>query len=192
METLRRPFGRSVVIRRRLQEEVESGSDRNFNNPILIHEWEIDTALAASNQHSAPADDGITYVHLRKLIQNKRILRLMCDAFNFWVNNGLPPSLKRATVIPIPKGSDPSKGYRPISLLSCLVKVLERVITKRLRRQYDHLIPTNQSGCMAGCSTIDPLVRLLHASGMSQYRHNLEIKDSESYFCVLFVDFSKA
>ena len=45
---------------------------------------------------------------------------------------------------------------------------------------------------MAGCSTIDPLVRLLHASGMSQYHHNLETEDSESYFAVLFVDFSKA
>ena len=109
----------------------------------------------------------------------------------FGVNNGLPPALKQATIIPIPKGPDPYKGYRPISLLSCLVKVLERVITKRFRHRYDHLIPPNQSGCMARCSTIDPLVRLLHASEMSQYHHNLETEDSESYFAVLFVDFSK-
>ena len=60
-----------------------SESSKRTNNPILIHEWEIDTALAAANQRSAPADDGITYVHLRKQIQNKLILRLMCDVFNF-------------------------------------------------------------------------------------------------------------
>ena len=45
---------------------------------------------------------------------------------------------------------------------------------------------------MAGCSTVDPLVRLLHASGMAQYHHTLPKKKKESYFAVLFLDFSKA
>ena len=45
---------------------------------------------------------------------------------------------------------------------------------------------------MAGRSTIDPLIRLLHASGMAQYNHTPNEEKSESYFAVLFLDFSKA
>ena len=47
----------------------------------------------------------------------------------------LPRQWRCAEVLAIPKpGGDPSlpKGYRPISLLSCISKVLERIVTDRL------------------------------------------------------------
>ena len=47
----------------------------------------------------------------------------------------VPPAWKSAVVIPVPKPEgelSTPKGYRPISLLPCLAKVLERIVTDRL------------------------------------------------------------
>lgn len=44
----------------------------------------------------------------------------------------LPDAWKQAQIIPIPKHNNP-KAYRPISLLSCLGKTLERIVLSRLQ-----------------------------------------------------------
>ena len=47
----------------------------------------------------------------------------------------VPPEWKSALVVPVPKPDGDltlPKGYRPISLLPCLAKVLERIVTERL------------------------------------------------------------
>ena len=44
----------------------------------------------------------------------------------------LPPPWKEAKIVPIPKPKDPGK-YRPISLLSCLSKVMERMVLNRVK-----------------------------------------------------------
>ena len=52
------------------------------------------------------------------------------DIFSdIWVSGEIPVCWKEATVIPIPK---PGRLQKPISLMSCLSKTMERMINTRL------------------------------------------------------------
>ena len=58
------------------------------------------------------------------------------DIFNdIWASGEIPECCKEATVIPIPKPGKDLKNpsnYRPISLMSCLCKTMQKMINTRL------------------------------------------------------------
>jgi hypothetical protein len=77
-----------------------------------------------------------------------------------------PKKWKHATVIPIPKpGSDPSdpSNYRPISLLSSISKILERIILQHLNAFISghNVLPNHQFGYRAAHSTSHQLNRVV-------------------------------
>ena len=84
---------------------------------------------------------------------------------HLWVNQIFPKVWKHAVVIPISKpGKDPSNpnNYRPISLTSCLCKLMEKMVNNRLNwvlRKNKVLSPT-QCGSQAERSTLDSLSHL--------------------------------
>jgi hypothetical protein len=79
-----------------------------------------------------------------------------------------PDHWKTATVVVIPKPNRAdyfaAKNYRPISLLECLSKLLEKAVSKRLLFAIDkyELIPTTQFGTRAFSSTLDTGLMLMH------------------------------
>ena len=87
----------------------------------------------------------------------------LCNLFNSSLRSNKFPSLwKKANVVPIFKKGDASnpQNYRPISLLSVLGKVFERIVFKRL---YNHLTTNNilsvaQSGFRPCDSTTNQLI----------------------------------
>ena len=88
---------------------------------------------------SSPGDDGITYVTHRLLqeVPGKPLLHL----YNLCLQYGcLPQAWTTSTLIPIPKPG--TAKFRPISLTSCLCKVMERIVVSRLMyRFHDRLCP---------------------------------------------------
>ena len=100
-----------------------------------------------------------------------------------------PKAWKHAKVIPIPKPGKPANevsGYRPISLLSSISKILERIL---LRRINDHLeehkvIPDQQCGFRRGRSTSHQLIRIIKTT-----KENIRKKKSTG---VIFLDVEKA
>ena len=82
-----------------------------------------------------------------------------------WKEGNIPQIWKRATIVPILKvGKDPHKpaSYRPISLTSCLGKVMERMVNRRLTwilEKKKH-IPQEQYGFRKHRSTMDNLMIL--------------------------------
>ena len=77
----------------------------------------------------------------------------------------MPPEWKHATVISIVNpGKDASKpeSYRPLSLTSCLCKVMERMINTRLVEYLEmrNILDKVQCGSRKGRSTNDYLARL--------------------------------
>ena len=105
---------------------------------VAITADELRRALARGKATS-PGDDGITYAVLRALLEvpGNPLLQL----YNLCLRLGyLPQAWTRSTIVPISKpGTD---KFRPISLTSCVCKVLERILLSRLMfRLQDKLSP---------------------------------------------------
>ena len=84
---------------------------------------------------------------------------------HIWDNQVIPKEWKHAIVIPIPKpGKDQTKpdNYRPISLTSCMCKLLEKIINARLNWVFKEkkIITPTQCGSQPGKSTVDSLAQL--------------------------------
>ena len=76
-----------------------------------------------------------------------------------------PNALKIAGVTPLFKGGDPSdiSNYRPISVLPCFSKILERIIYNRLYKYVttEKLLYSKQFGFQTGLSTKHAIVKLV-------------------------------
>jgi len=93
-----------------------------------------------------------------------------------WNNAQVPQSWRTADIRPVlKKGKDPSKivSHRPISLTSCLGKVLERVITNRLvyHLEANNILAPEQAGFRSSRCTEDQVIRLTqHVNDALQHR----------------------
>ena len=100
------------------------------------------------------------------------------------------PSLwKKAVVMPLFKkgSSDTPSNYRPISLISTVGKIIERVVNKRLIYNFfysNNLIYKSQSGFLSGHSSVFQLIDI--------YNQICQSFDSKQYTCMVFCDISNA
>ena len=109
--------------------------------------------------------------------------------FNLCLKQGIcPDSLKVAKVIPLYKSGDKSRvsNYRPISVLPCFSKILERIMYTRL---YDHLLKHNilynkQFGFQKGHSTEHAVINITNEI--------LNEFDKNRFTIGIFIDLSKA
>ena len=89
------------------------------------------------NNNSTGPDD-INIRHLKHL--GPRALDILTKLFNMSLNSNIIPQIwKKAKIIPILKpNKDPHKGqsYRPISLLSPIAKLLEKIILPYITDNY--------------------------------------------------------
>ena len=119
------------VIRRSLKDVVDiedQTSYRNFLSDPFSFE-ELDFILDNLKVKSAPGADKISYAILSALSEFYR--RVLLDIYNdFYHFKLFPKQWNQYLVIFIPKGN--SNKMRPISLASCLLKVMEKLIKERL------------------------------------------------------------
>jgi len=134
-------------------------------HPILNKE--VTPLLWETANDSAPGESGISW----KIIKMAwaRVDKAVIHVFNACLQLGHHPSLwRKAVVVVIPKpGKDDylaAKAYRPISLIECLSKLLEKVVAKRLLFDADKhsLLPTTQFGTRAFSCTLDAGLTLTH------------------------------
>ena len=113
----------------------------------------------------------------------------LAHIFNLSLSGGVFPSkLKLCRVIPIFKAGNPLEcdNYRPISLLSSISKVLEKIVSKKL---IDHLLTndllyTHQYGFLPGRSTEHNLLQITNYISQAL---------NEGNYCVgVFLDLKKA
>jgi len=120
---------------------------------------ELDASINSSKRKSSPGLDRIDYAIIRVLPPDLRAILL--EIFNDLYSRGcFPPSWRSSvlTLVPKPDG----KGVRPIALLPCLLKVLERMVYRRLQwtAESRFFLPEFQSGFRNSRSCIDNLVIL--------------------------------
>ncbi|KAI5738828.1 hypothetical protein M8J77_011653 [Diaphorina citri] len=134
-----------------------------FNCPFSYQEM-MNSLLSCGSKAAGP--DGISFVMLKQLPSG--VLENLLRVYNFiWTSGKFPSLWSVATIIPLLKpGKDRHipVSYRPISLLNCSSKVLEKMINKRLFWFLENKGCLNkfQSGGRYKRSTIDNLVVLEH------------------------------
>ena len=152
-----------------------------------INMLEFENAIKNS-KGKTPGFDRISYPMIKNLPHNckEKILELFNNIFEKGI---YPQSWKTAIVIPIPKPNKPSSeigGYRPISLLPCMGKILEKIVVKRLSwfTNRNQLISANQVGFQNKKGTMDVLLHLDHfiSNALS----------SSNHVSILSTDFEKA
>ena len=132
--------------------------------PFQLSTEEVTLAINNLDKNKAVGPD---MVHNRLLIVAcPVIVQPLTTLFNKSLANGLFPEVwKRAHVVPIykQKGDKSScKNYRPISLLSCVGKLLEKCVQKHLVHylKENSIITPSQSGFTSGDSTIYQLLNI--------------------------------
>ena len=148
---------------------------------------ELECALKRLRMTS-PGEDGLHNAFLKVLSvdQYDDLLTLFNQSFQLGL---LPTQWKRGIVLPILKpGKDPSlpQSYRPITLLSCMGKLMERLVAGRLEYIVEGLtlLSHSQCGFRRGMSTLDVLLRL---------ENQIRIAQSSGEVClVVYVDLQSA
>ncbi|KAF8623926.1 hypothetical protein AX17_007254 [Amanita inopinata Kibby_2008] len=128
---------------------------------------EVSNALAGTSNTSAPGQSGSSYRLIKWALQTTP--ELLTNLINGCVHQGTHPKAFKVgiiAVVPKPRKADTSnpRAYRPIALLECLGKLVEKLIAQRLTYEAGHgnLIPTNQFGGRDKSSVIDAGLSLTH------------------------------
>lgn len=129
-------------------------------------------AVATRLPTKAPGPDGVLNAFLR--FGTDVLFRRLENLYMASLRHGYVPSAwKAAKVVMVPKpGKSPNdlKSYRPISLLSCVGKLLEKILAARLNRRAEDcgLTPIHQSGFRSARCTDDHTVRLAQQVAMAK------------------------
>ena len=159
----------------------------NILDNIVITESEIIDVINSLKPNKASGHDEISHRMLKGTATS--ISKPLLILFKKSLNAGIyPSSWKQARVMPIFKKGDPNlpSNYRPISLLSTVGKLFERIIHKHMYNFFldNKLFYKYQSGFLSNNSTIYQLLEIYHSIVL-----NMEDKKNT---CFIFCDVSKA
>ena len=162
-ENYDQPFKKQKIKEEKKRIDFTTKDKLYYNVPITIEE--LNHALN-SCRSTAPGPDLIHFDMIKNIgpLGKEFILK---HFNNLWSKQTFPDSWRHATVIPILKPSkDPTdpQSYRPISLTSCLCKLMEKVVNNRLSwyLKKNKIITKTQFGSIRNRSTIDSLSSIEH------------------------------
>ena len=154
---------------------------------FAITELEVSSVLKSLSTGKASGPDQINTRVLKELASE--LANPLCCLFNYALRLGIvPKKWKLAHVCAVHKKDDPQLvgNYRPISLLSCISKVLEKLIHKHMFNFFvaNNGISSLQSGFVPNDSTVNQLAYIYHTFCQAMD----EGKEIRAVFC----DISKA
>ena len=152
---------------------------------------ELSTAIRKFSSSAASGPDQIAYPLLKHLPEPAQLLLLSLSNRSLY-SHTFPSCWKPTTIIPIYKPGKPTSSppsFRPISLISCISKLFERLILSRLTfhlKSY-HLLSTCQAGFHPGRSSFDQILTLSQSIW-----DGFQNKKPPDRTILVSVDFSKA
>ena len=153
----------------------------SFDVEKVCHAIDCIKSSSASGPDSVPP----LLLKMTKLTVAKFLADLMTKSFQ---NNEIPDIFKLGIVIPIFKGGDKleAKNYRPVSLTSHIIKLMERIIKTEIMNYLESncLINGIQHGFRAGRSTVSDL--------LNHYHHIVDAFEAGDDLDTVMLDFSKA
>jgi hypothetical protein len=126
---------------------------------------EITEVLRTTSNTSAPGPSGIGYAILKWAhVAHPEVLTII---FNLCLSLGVHP-WNTATIVVLNKPQKPDysqpKAYRPISLLECTGKALEKIVANRINTDIlrHNILPPTQFGSRPHHNAIDAVATLVH------------------------------
>lgn len=173
-----------------INKERETNCDNNIEEykQLLTSPKEINNIIRKLPSLKAPGKDGIQNIVIKN-IGRKAIVQLMYIINAIIKTGNYPQKWKTAIVIPILKtGKNPiyPASYRPISLLTSISKVVEKVILNKIRKheKQNNIIIDEQFGFKAQHNTVQQVVRIVN-----DIRYNFNIN---KVTVMLLLDIEKA
>ena len=164
----------------------ENRTDATFLTPSIT-ETDVIDVLGNLKLGKATGCDRISHSMLKATRQS--VCKPLAILFNLSLSKAVFPNLwKKATVLPLYKKGDKHdvSNYRPVSLISCVGKVFERVVFKYMYNfaQDHHLFYQFQSGFLPNHSTVFQLIEM--------YDNICKSLEDKKHTCLVFCDISKA
>lgn len=155
-------LGRDV---RRACHDIESTLEYDHDQVPLTSPNEVKKLIRVLRNNKAPGEDGVRNICLKHV--NAKFIVALTYIFNACLTLSYFPKVwKRSLTVPIHKPGKPIRkvsSYRPISLLSSMSKLFERIVLSRLNTYVsDHnLIPNEQFGFRSSHSPTHQVLRLM-------------------------------
>ena len=134
-------FSEKFNLPRLNQEEIEI-----MNNPISS--TEIEAVIKNLPKNKSPGPDGFTEEFCQTF--REKLMPILLKLFQKIAEEGtLPNSFCEATITLIPKpdkDNTQKENYRPMSLMNIDAKILNKILTNRIREHIKKLIRQNQVG----------------------------------------------
>jgi hypothetical protein len=167
-----------ITLSRKIPEVLKAQLER----PISIDE--LDKSVAQANK-SACGMDGLSNCFIKKYWHFFRtpLLRYLHAALD---KESLTPTFRTGLIKLIPKKGDPTRlmNWRPISLLSCMYKVLSRALNNRLKLACNYIYSGSLKGFTSNRYIQEVLINLCETIG---YCNSNNIPA-----CIVAIDQSKA
>lgn len=186
-KTLQRLNKTEVDLANALSVTSSSGPPKDSFFFTPTDEIEVHKIIVSLKSGSAPGWDGITNSVLKHTY--RALLSPITFICNLSLQSGIVPAcMKRANVCPIYKDGDVliSANYRPISLLSSISKILEKIVNKRLLNYIhkENILSDRQFGFRNNRSTEDAVTSLVD--------HIVSELDNGKKCVGIFLDLAKA
>jgi hypothetical protein len=146
------------------QKILEFGDQNDEYYNKIISKREMDEVLQIKKKTQSTGPDNVSYAMIQNMPEKGKAYCL--NMFNKFLNeNFFPKQWKDSIILPFPKAnkdhSNPA-NYRPISLTSCICKVMEKIMNNRLRTylEMNKIVNNIQCGGTEKRSTEDHLVRM--------------------------------
>ena len=167
--------------------DEESAIESPHLSNIVFTDEIVLLAIKELSHNSAAGPDGIP----ASLLINcaAELAPILCDLFKHTFSEGfIPPSFKRAAIVPVFKAGDKAKpsNYRPISLTSTICKILERIIRKQVFTYLsdNKLFNETQHGFRGGRSCLSALLDV--------FDNIMNMLGKDPSVDMVYLDFAKA
>ena len=161
--------------------------DHDLIDNVIVQEQDVEDILKGLDVNKAYGPDNLSPRLLKEA--GGSIVKVLTLLFNKSLELAkFPQAWKRANVLPIFKKAETfiTTNYRPVSLLSILAKVFEKIVFKYLYNYFcqHFLISVWQSGFLPGSSTVTQLTEI--------YNEFCKAVNKGKEIRVVFLDISKA